>query len=280
LITRFENTGGSPAKNAIIFTMLDTSLIYISASKGANYDTLFHCIDWNLGEVPPQYAGSLRITAKAKWGLPMGLKIANPTSIIDITGLVSSESELASEVMPAESFAKPQNLFLNGINLKIGDPIRTNGWMKYQEFAKSIDASWFPLYYTGNTLLDALAVEAATPADHDRSQLIESGYNGLANLAITNSYYNTIFAYSGGTRTALTAIRLYNLRCERLVLISPMSGIQNWGAYKSELEEINKSGYVKEIIIYQSAADRIPMGNLYQAKFDETAENGKELKRW
>jgi hypothetical protein len=73
---------------------------------------------------------------------------------------------------------------------------------------------------------------------------------------------------------------LYNLKCKRLVLISPISGAETQEVYEEELEEILDQQFVQEIVIYQSAKDNIFLGSLYQYKLDPTSSllEGKNIK--
>jgi hypothetical protein len=180
---------------------------------------------------------------------------------------------VSTYIVDIEESSGSPNLFVNGINLKFG----SDGAKKYDEFARNQQAVWVPTYYTGYTLIappgftsDVDNVIFATPGaiGAPKEILIPTNYNGLTQPLITEHSYDTVYAYSGGTRTVLTAIRYYNLRCKKLVLISPMSGPQFPGTYKKELEDVLQNKGVEQIEIYQSAKDILPIGNLYQAKFD------------
>jgi uncharacterized repeat protein (TIGR01451 family) len=92
--------------------------------------------------------------------------------------------------------------------------------------------------------------------------------NGLTDPLVIDAAYDTCYAYSGGTRTVVTAIRLANLRCRKLVLISPMAGQQFPGTYRHELEDLLQNRGVEQIEIYQSDKDELLLGGLYQAKFE------------
>jgi hypothetical protein len=82
-------------------------------------------------------------------------------------------------------------------------------------------------------------------------------------------YYDNIYAYSGGTRTALTALEYYpSFRCNTLILISPMQGV-SLNDYSQELRNILNWGKAREIIIYKSDSDYI-LGNSPIGKFLST----------
>jgi uncharacterized repeat protein (TIGR01451 family) len=99
--------------------------------------------------------------------------------------------------------------------------------------------------------------------------ILPTDYNGLNQPLLNGHSYNNLYGFSGGTRTLLTAIENNGVTCENLILISPMSGIQELGAYKKEIEEIVKAGKVKNIYIYQSDSDNLisKLSWLFQAKF-------------
>jgi len=109
------------------------------------------------------------------------------------------------------------------------------------------------VYNTGSLAKDVWHVVQATPRPFTgRSHPTE--FNGLKDPDIIDCYYDTVYSYSGGTRTVVTAIRKYNLRCRKLVLISPMRVLPE-ASYKKELEELLKNkesgGFgVKEIEIF------------------------------
>ena len=305
-IIEYRNDGLKSADEVVIFYSLDSLMRYISASVGANYDEFFNSVDWNLGNVPPKTVGNLSIRVELTWGLTQGTTLATSAYIVDV-----STEQSTSQIQSGEASSEgcSSNLFVNGINLREG-----NGWKKCNEFAKSHNAVWVPVYY-GYTefgplkpLLDATQVEMATPggprfvrdlllqistqlcnvvlkpvvcavviepllelvtANLDK-EILPTEYNGLVQPLITEHCYNNCYGYSGGTRTLLTALRYYNLRCKNLVLISPMSGIQDFGAYKLEIEGILSRGRVDNIYFYQSDKDLISgqlASWLFQVKF-------------
>ena len=178
----------------------------------------------------------------------------------------SSRGRLIS-ASTSERTPSPPNLFVNGIGLFPGP----DGAEKYDEFARNQDAKWVRVYNTGSLAKDVWHVVRATPRPFT-GRPRPTAFNGLKDPDITDCHYDTVYAYSGGTRTVVTAIRKYNLRCRKLVLISPMRVVPA-ATFKKELEELLKNeaseGYgVKEIEIHQSSKDELPFGRAYQAYFD------------
>jgi parallel beta-helix repeat protein len=246
-IIEYRNDGLKEADEVLVFNVLDSSLEFVSASSKANYDEFFNTVSWNLGEAPSKFAGFLNARVRIPWGLSHGTALGTSTYIINIEGSSGSP-----------------NLFVNGINLRFG----SDSAIKYEEFARHREAGWVPTYYTGYAVVpppgftsDVMHVDYATPPT-----ITPTDYNGLTNPLITNHDYDTCYAYSGGTRTVVTAIGYYNLKCKKVILISPMSGV--YDAYKSELEDLLQNKGVEEIEIYQSPQDNLFLGSLYQAKFD------------
>jgi uncharacterized repeat protein (TIGR01451 family) len=245
-VIEYKNNGTTAADRVVLFNLLDPPFEFISASSGADYNDFFNTVSWIIGPVLPKTTKELGIQVKIPWGLSQGTTLGSSTFIVEGTG--------------------PSNgpcLFVNGIDYKAGSAMET----KYEEFTKSINAFWVPVYYSGNREWDALHVQKATP--NGIIPFEPTIYNGLKNPLITEHYYDCVYAYSGGTRTVLTAIRYYNLRCKKLVLISPISGIQiPSDTYRREIEDAVNIYGVEEIIIYQSSKDKLWIGGLYQEKFD------------
>ncbi len=84
---------------------------------------------------------------------------------------------------------------------------------------------------------------------------------------LNNRHYNTVYSYSGGTRSIITAILLQGVTCDTLVLISPIKGLVESEIYENEIEQLLTSRAVKKIIVYQSANDNLLLGQKYQYKF-------------
>ena len=188
-------------------------------------------------------------------------------------------SSFSSSEELREGIPSPPNLFVNGIGLFPG----SGGNTRYEDFARKQDAKWVRVYNTGSLTKDIWHVVQATPRPFS-GRARPTQFNGLKDPSIIDCCYNTVYAYSGGTRTVVTAIRKYNLRCKKLVLISPMRVLPE-ASYKRELEELLKNEEsggcgVKEIEIYQSSKDELPFGHIYQAYFaiDDPWLKGKNIK--
>ncbi len=173
-----------------------------------------------------------------------------------------SINALGEDIIPDVYGEGRPNLLIGGIDQK-PNTLENNG---YIEFADKYNAIYVPTYYSGNLLLDCIEVDKARGFNYK-----ENFQNGLARSELKNKHYNIIFAYSGGTRSALTAIEYQGLRTDTLVLISPIRGTredQN-SYYKEEIKRIlNK---VKNIVVLQSSNDQILLDSLlgYQARFSE-----------
>lgn len=125
----------------------------------------------------------------------------------------------------------------------------------YANFADKYNAVYVPTYYSGNIALDAIEVDKATSASY-----IADDQNGLTRPELRDTY-DTIFAYSGGTRSALTAMIYLDLKANTLVLISPICGTgETQNFYYEELKgilDIEKT--VKNIVVLQATKkDRLP----------------------
>lgn len=111
--------------------------------------------------------------------------------------------------------------------------------------------------------------------------------NGLLRDEWNKKHYDTVYAYSGSTRTAITALLHQGVTCDSLVLISPIKGPIPDPLYENEIKQLLESGIVKHITIYQSAADRLsgdllyPLMrtelNAYQYKFPAVSDDRIEV---
>lgn len=176
--------------------------------------------------------------------------------------------------------ASAENLFIGGIGQSADDQ------KAIKEFAEKNGGKSVPTYLGNDILVGVPAVAAATPQykytkdpntgeievydsylsyDYEQKKAI----NGLGNDLLNEKPYDTIYAHSGGTRTAVTAMLRQGVTADTLVLISPIMGHRNeQEAYNWELQELLRTNKVKNIVVYQSSVDKIPWGNIYQAKFD------------
>jgi uncharacterized repeat protein (TIGR01451 family) len=250
-LIEYRNTGLKAADEAVVFAIPYSGKL-VSASEGGEYDEIFHTVSWNLGELPPRTRGLLSFRVEIPRGLPLGTTLGVPVYMIN------NEKEQA----PLPECPSARNLFINGILLS---PEGTSP--KYEEFARSQKAEWAKVYNTGRLKDDIAQVQKATPGiAYEPTEI-----NGLTNPTIVNPNctYDTVYAYSGGTRTALTAILNFNLRCKKLVLISPIAGFNLLPRYKDELASALSPSYgVEKIEIYQSYHDNLLAGGLYQAYFN------------
>jgi hypothetical protein len=176
---------------------------------------------------------------------------------------------------------------VSGKNLLIGGIGQSESDQKnLQEYAEKIDAINVPTYLGDAILVGVPAVAAATPKyeytkdpntgeievldsylsyDYDQKKDV----NGLGNDLLNEKSYDTIYAHSGGTRTAVTAMLRQGVTAVKLVLISPIMGHRNeQEAYIWELQQLLKTKKVGSIVVYQSPVDNIQSGKIYQAKFD------------
>jgi hypothetical protein len=147
-----------------------------------------------------------------------------------------------------------------------------------REYAKALDAFYVEAYYSEfkNNPEDLIAVDEATPSIWLGKPVYNpTDRNGLtSNLLDGNGdQYGTIYAHSGGARTAVTALLYQGVTADRLVLISPARGINlipnAEKQYNKDLQELLDNGIVKEIVVYQSDEDKPTAGNLWQGKFKE-----------
>ncbi|RLI52076.1 MAG: hypothetical protein DRP09_18550, partial [Candidatus Thorarchaeota archaeon] len=297
-IIEYRNNGEKAADNSVVFVPLDNYLKYISASIGGHYDDFYHQISWNLDEIPPKAVGYLSVKGEVEWGLPSGTELDSFAYIIN-----------------SESSSNSPNLALNGINHNC--LLNPAGCEKWNEFSSLVDAIQIPdLYSSGSIWVDVKDVQKATPRrildfDDEGNPIIgidpttqEPIYpslrpneelniihiNGKPYCFISNEnnglgYFkemqkvtaNECYAYSGGTRTAVTAIEAGWMECQKLVLISPMSGLGGLGHWLREIEHIQNTRLqnnlpMLEINLYQSSKDLLAtkyLSWLFQVKFSE-----------
>jgi tetratricopeptide (TPR) repeat protein len=115
-------------------------------------------------------------------------------------------------------------------------------------------------------------------ASYDSNKL-----NGLTDERLNPSkdgvgkHYDTIYAHSGGARTAVTALLYQGVTADKLVLISPANGGEDDELYKQELQTLLDSKKVGEIVFYQSSdpkADAAFMNDLWQTRFEKSDFSG------
>lgn len=157
-----------------------------------------------------------------------------------------------SVIGTVSSAGEHKNLLIGGIG-QDSDPLKNTD---LQNFAKANDADYVPTYNKG-LVLDIVNTQLAAFS-------IPTSQNGLAKPELKNKHYDTIFAYSGGTRSAVTAMTHQGVTADKLVLISPISGIDI--NYDKQIKEILSSGTILEI--YQSNDDVIdPLFDVVQKRF-------------
>ncbi len=301
-IIEYRNDGLKPAEEAIVFYGLDPSVTHISASAEADYNEFYHTVSWRLGETAPKSAGLLSVKANVSWGLSWRSTLDSSAYIIE----------------PSTGEPGSPNLYLNGVNTPADSAYGIKA-SEFAEKLDAAWAQIYPSPGLLGAVIDSLHVQMATPdyrkiIGYDEGKPVigydsETGYpiyappdperittfdgdqyyiyftrsdeNGLTKQEVVNAEYQTVVAFSGGTRTALTAILHDDLICQRLILISPMAGIMDWGRYKWELEQVHEKHPGMQIVIYQSSKDLLAwkfLSWLFQAKFgpwdaDWLAEN-------
>lgn len=257
-VIEYWNEGVVPTDDALVFAVLDRPAEFVSASPGWEYDDDFQSVSWELGSLSPGASGVLSLQARIPWGLEQGTELGVSAYIHSV------EPTPLLQHSPGEESV----LVLNGIGLIFG----SDNSQEYSEYSRLVGGGWVPVYYSGNKGWDVVHVVNATPfaMTDTASEIIATDYNGLTRATVTEQQYDACHGYSGGTRTLVTAIRLYNLRCRKLVLISPMSGPQIPGTYKQELDDLLQNRGVEEIEIYHSEKDDLSLlfGDLYQVKLD------------
>jgi len=177
------------------------------------------------------------------------------------------------EVIPQVYNQGKPNLFIGGIQQKGPDPNQND--QAYRTFADQNQAIYVPTYYSGDLIKDGVEVDNA-------AQSIRTYENGLKDAALNDQKYGTIFAYSGGTTSVVTAMAEQNVKADTLILISPMRGGLGQGAslaassdlksnfdwqgeFAKNIQKILASG--TKIIVIQSPDDNPPLGSDYQYKF-------------
>jgi hypothetical protein len=145
----------------------------------------------------------------------------------------------------------------------------------YTDFAEKYNAVYVPTYYSGNIILDAIEANKA------RGSYVANDQNGLSRSELKGQTYGTIFAYSGGTRSVLTALEYQGVKADTLVLISPISGTnEDQNNYYEELKQVLDLGIVKNIVVLQAPEkDTLPGNDLngspllnYQARVSESGD--------
>jgi len=159
-----------------------------------------------------------------------------------------------------------KNLVLGGIQQD--DPDVKNGNAKLKEIADANNAIYVPAYFDTpkdirGEILDGIYVNNAAIGFADYK-------NGLKNEELQDKTYDTIISYSGGTATAVTAILDQGVRCDNLILVSPMDAAVNSAWYKVIIDAILDRGLVKHIQVIYSPQDR-PTDDIYIPPFYEAS---------
>lgn len=119
-----------------------------------------------------------------------------------------------------------RNLLLGGINEEkpvCDEPCSSYVNANYKEIASDLNAYYFPMYYGSQGDNIDEVQKAATGDATDENGLTNAALHGTEN---NPKEYDTIIAYSGGTATALTALANYDeyrVKCNTLILVSPMA---------------------------------------------------------
>lgn len=117
------------------------------------------------------------------------------------------------------------NLLLGGIrqNAPCVDCSRATN-LDYYAIAHKLNANYFPMFNQGELFDQVGEVQnAATGEATDQNGLTNAALHGTEN---NPKEYDTILAYSGGTATAVTVLSNYDeyrVKCDTLILVSPMS---------------------------------------------------------
>ena len=173
-------------------------------------------------------------------------------------------------------------LFINGIDTSKTDQDNIQKWVDTLNLNPEYDAHYVPTFGPGIDV-GTQEVKKATPVvnfQKDPTGLLEeplyaseptpTDLNGLNNGLLNNGEdYNTIYAHSGGTRTAVTALMTQNVKTDTLVLMSPVTyTIESKESFNNELRYLLQTGKVNKIIVYESPTDNLPGGEFYQMKYD------------
>jgi hypothetical protein len=159
-----------------------------------------------------------------------------------------------------------------------------------QVYANDLNAEYVHTYYTGwkYNPQDVAAVTDATPQmtvykDPSTGAIVPvpetasykpTDLNGLTSDLLSqgqsnpSDHYDTIYAHSGGARTAVTALLYQHVTADTLVLISPAMGPMDRELYLWEIQQLLDLGIVKEIVVYQSAVDTPWFNEQWLGKFN------------
>jgi len=172
-------------------------------------------------------------------------------------------------------------LFINGIDTSKDNQNYIQEWVDKLNLDQKYDAYYVPTFGPGIDV-GVQEVRKATPQvvfDEKTNGELEdpdilthpepSDLNGLKNDLLDDKEYDTIYAHSGGTRTAVTALLTQNVKTKTLVLISPVTyTTESKENFNRELEYLLQKGKVKNIIVYQSSLDYLLTGEFWQMKYD------------
>ncbi len=173
---------------------------------------------------------------------------------------------------------------VNGSDLLIGgiDQCK-NDQKNLKDYADRIGAEYVPTFLGNPVTVGIPAVRAATPHEKFYSKDPETGIiimkepkykatkeNGLTSPQLNSKEYDTIYAHSGGTRTAVTALLYQKVKADRLVLISPTTGdYNNQDLFNWELQQLLDFEIVNSITVYQADQDNAFEWARWQAKSKE-----------
>ena len=195
----------------------------------------------------------------------LGGAVLNPT--IDSSAGGSIKSDLP--IVYGEGESRP-NLFIGGILQKSPDPTQND--QAYRAFADQNQAIYVPAYYSNNLVTDCQEVDNA-------AKLIPTDQNGLLSYALNKMGYDTIIGYSGGTATAVTALYKLGVKCDTLILISPMKGTLSDPDYENEIKAILTSGAVNHIEVIWSPEDipSKPIPAFYEAQISSSWDSKNRI---
>ncbi len=210
----------------------------------------------------------------------------------------------------------PRNLFIGGILQDHANPEDNNE--AYRTFADNNNAIYVPTYYSlENIRKDSqepvqqeqqeqqiqqeahqgilqqvqLAAEKTKKGTEevvagglDSVEVNHAAYgtkrdlNGLKSPALNGIQYDTIISYSGGTATAVSALRNQGVTCDTLIMISPMKGSLLDEQYKKNITDILKSKAVNKIVVVWSPQDK-PTGGMafYEAQISADWDESKRI---
>lgn len=179
----------------------------------------------------------------------------------------------------------PRNLLIGGIQQASDNP---NDNPDYINLADDFHAIYVPTYYSRSVygtnensvggLEAAFAsisnlVTAGATLIYDSDQVNKAAHgeatqwNGLESPVLNNQQYDSIICHSGGTATAVSALKNQNVKCNNLIMVSPMKGTLSDEEYKNNIEQILNSNAVNHIVVIWSPEDT-PTGALafYEAQ--------------